>query len=292
MCKKSDIRIINFAAEEKEDGIDVGTLLRHRGVSKRLITKLKRTQNGIMLNGLHIRTIDTVKTGDIISLSMSDERRLDANCEIKVPVVYEDDDVVVFDKPVDMPVHPSIKHQGDTLGNCFSAMYPDLTFRPVNRLDKDTSGLCAVAKNAHAANLLQGTLKKVYYAAVCGKLTQGGRIDAPIGRSGDSIIKREVRSDGQRAITEYTIIKGNEDYTLLRVLLHTGRTHQIRVHFSHIGYPLAGDDFYGGSVKDITHQALHCGELEFTSPVTGEKISVISPLREDIEAICNRFVTF
>ncbi|MBQ8826403.1 MAG: RluA family pseudouridine synthase [Oscillospiraceae bacterium] len=277
--------MINFTAEEKENGLDVGTLLRYRGVSKRLITKLKRAENGIMLNGEHTRTIDRVKAGDIVSVFMSDERKLEANNRIKVPVLYEDDDVVVFDKPVDMPVHPSIKHQGDTLGNCFAAMYPDLTFRPVNRLDKDTSGLCAVAKNAHAANLLQGTLKKVYYAAVCGKIEEDGRIEAPIGRTGDSIIKREVRPDGQQAVTDYTIIKGNEQYTLLRVLLRTGRTHQIRVHFSYIGHPLAGDDFYGGSVKDIAHQALHCGELEFISPVTGENVHVVSPIRTDIEAI-------
>lgn len=285
MCKKSEGRIISFTADEKENGIDVGLFLRRRGVSKRLITKLKRTENGIMLNGSHIRTIDPVKTGDVVSVLMSDSRRLDANSKICVPIIYEDDDVAVFDKPVDMPVHPSIKHQGDTLGNCFAAMYPEFTFRPINRLDKDTSGLCAVAKNAHAANLLQGTLKKVYYAVVCGQLAEGGRIDAPIGRTGDSIIKREVRPDGQPAITDYTIVKGNEKYTLLRVVLHTGRTHQIRVHFSYIGYPLAGDDFYGGSVEDISHQALHCGELDFISPVTGKSVHVVSPLRDDIEAI-------
>ena len=194
-------------------------------------------------------------------------------------------DVVVFDKPVNMPVHPSIKHQGDTLGNCFSAMYPQLTFRPVNRLDKDTSGLCAVAKNPHAANVLQGTLKKVYYAVVCGEIASGGRIDAPIGRAGESIIRREVREDGQRAVTDYTIIKGNRKYTLLRVILLTGRTHQIRVHFSHTGHPLAGDDFYGGSTADTAYQALHCGELEFVSPVSKEIVRVSSPIRNDMEQL-------
>lgn len=285
MFKENEGRLVVFEAEEKDNGVDVGTLLRSRGVSKRLITRLKRCEKGIMLNGKHIRTIDRVAVGDKVSLLLADERRLEANGEIKVPVVYEDEDVVVFDKPVDMPVHPSIKHQGDTLGNCFSAMYPDLTFRPVNRLDKDTSGLCAVAKNAHAANLLQGTLKKVYYAIVSGNIEENGRIDAPIGRAGESIIRREVRPDGQQAITDYTIIKGNGRYTLLRVILHTGRTHQIRVHFSHIGHPLAGDDFYGGSLEDIAHQALHCGELEFISPVTKEKVSVSSQIREDMKLI-------
>lgn len=280
-----DGRRILFTAEEKHDGIDVGAFLRNNGVSKRLITKLKRCENGIMLNGEHTRTVDTVRAGDTVSLLLSDERRLEANSGIKVPVAYEDDDVVVFDKPVNMPVHPSVKHQGDTLGNCFAAMYPELTFRPVNRLDRDTSGLCAVAKNAHAANLLQGTLEKVYYAVVCGDVPQDGRIDAPIGRVGDSIIKREVRPDGQRAVTDYTIIKKNGKYTLLRIKLQTGRTHQIRVHFSYIGYPLAGDDFYGGSDEDIKCQALHCGELSFASPVTKEQVTVKAPIRKDMEQL-------
>lgn len=285
MCENKKGRTLDFIAGEAENGLDVGSMLRRKGISKRLITKLKRCENGIMLNGSHIRTIDKVKKGDCLSVYLEDSRSLEANADINVPVVYEDEDVVVFDKPVNMPVHPSIKHQGDTLGNCFAAMYPDLTFRPINRLDRDTSGLCAVAKNAHSANVLQGTLKKVYYAAVCGKIEKDGQIDAPIGRVGDSIIKRQVRPDGQRAVTDYTIIKGNDKYTLLRIILQTGRTHQIRVHFSHIGHPLAGDDFYGGDVTDINAQALHCGELTFQSPVTRKIVKVTSSVRDDIERL-------
>ncbi len=285
MCEFKKGRTITFVADDSEDGSDVGEMLRYRGISKRLVTKLKRCENGITLNGNHIRTIDKVKKGDRLSVYLEDRRRLEANTSINVPVVYEDEDVVVFDKPVNMPVHPSIKHQGDTLGNCFAAIYPDLTFRPINRLDRDTSGLCAVAKNAHAANVLQGTLEKVYYAAVCGRLEADGRIDAPIGRVGDSIIKREVRPDGQRAVTDYTIVNGSGKYTLLRIILQTGRTHQIRVHFSHIGHPLAGDDFYGGDTADIKNQALHCGELEFISPLTREAVKVYSPVRRDIEVL-------
>jgi 23S rRNA pseudouridine1911/1915/1917 synthase len=189
---------------------------------------------------------------------MEDSRTLNGNLELAVPVVYDDEDVVVFNKPVNMPVHPSIKHQGDTLGNCFSAMYPGLTFRPVNRLDKDTSGLCVVAKNAHSANLLQSTVSKVYYAAVCGVLEGGGRINAPIGRVSESIILRQVMADGQEAVTDYDVVTTNGRYTLVKVTPITGRTHQIRVHFSYIGHPLAGDDMYGGDTSDIKEQALHC----------------------------------
>lgn len=270
----------------EEDGCTVGDILRRRGVSRRLTVKLKRAENGITLNGVHIRTIDKVKAGDTVALLLADEKTLDPNCNISARKVYEDEDVVVYDKPVNMPVHPSAKHRYDTLGNLFAAEYPDLTFRPINRLDRDTSGLCAVAKNAHAANLLGGNINKVYYAAVCGNIAEGGIINAPIARERDSIVKRVVRADGQSAVTEYSVIQNCGKYTLLRVILHTGRTHQIRVHFSHIGYPLAGDDLYGGSMEDISAQALHCGELSFE---LGDRvIRVTSPIRDDIMSL---FVT-
>ena len=217
---------------------------------------------------------------------------------LTVPVAYEDENLVIFNKPSGMPVHPSIKHQGDTLGNCFSAMYQGLTFRPINRLDKDTSGLCAVAKSAHSANFYSGKIDKVYYAVTEGspvptreiqgiawtETASGYRIDAPIGRAGESIIRREVRGDGQYAVTNYTIVKESERHSLVRVVLETGRTHQIRVHFSSVGHPLAGDDFYGGSLESCKVQALHCGEMSFPS-FEGEKIKVCCPLRADMEAL-------
>ncbi len=275
-------REISFIVSENENNFSTGELLRIRGVSRRLVNKLKRTEDGITCNGVHIRTVDSVKTGDVISIAMEDSKVLEANSALNVPIVYDDDDVVVFNKPIGMPVHPSIKHQGDTLGNYFSYLYPEYTFRPINRLDRDTSGLCAVAKNAHSANVLQHNIDKIYFAVVCGVINESGRINAPIGREDESIIKRVVRDDGQDAVTDYTIIQGNDEYTLVRVKLQTGRTHQIRVHFSHIGYPLAGDNMYGGITKDISAQALHCGELSFVHPVTKEKIGLVSEIRDDM----------
>lgn len=253
-----------------------------KGVSKRLLTKLKRIPLGITRNGELIRSIDMVYPDDEIVLRCPDGEALEANPELKVPVALENENLVVFDKAGGMPVHPSIKHQGDTLGNCFSAMYPELTFRPVNRLDRDTSGLCIVAKNAHAANRLQGSCKKIYYAAVQGETPDSGTINAPIARERESIILRCVREDGQNAVTHYKKIKSNGKYSLEEIILETGRTHQIRVHFSHIGHPLAGDDMYGGSLSDIPRQALHCGQLTFTEPVTGEEITVRSEIPTDI----------
>lgn len=240
---------------------------------------------GVTRNGEPIRSIDTVFGGDEIVLRLDDTSLLEPNGELKVKIAFENENLIVFDKPSGMPVHPSIKHQGDTLGNYFAYVYPDLTFRPVNRLDRDTSGLCIAAKNAHAANMLQKCCEKVYFAAVHGITEESGAISAPIARQCESIILRCVREDGQPAVTHYRRIRHNEKYSLEEIRLETGRTHQIRVHFSHIGHPLAGDDMYGGSREDIMRQALHCGELTFTEPVTGEEITVRSGLPEDISAL-------
>lgn len=203
-----------------------------------------------------------VYSGDIIKIKLNDEKFLEPNPELKVPVIFENDDIVIFDKPAEMPVHPSIKHQGDTLGNCFANLYSDLTFRPINRLDRNTSGLCAVAKNAYGASYYQKNILKTYYAAVEGITPESGTIDAPIARQQESIILRCVREDGQRAITHYKRIFCNEKYSLLEIKPETGRTHQIRVHLSYIGYPLAGDEMYGGKCDIIKRQALHCGIME------------------------------
>lgn len=258
-------------------------LLKECRVSKRLITKLKRIPDGITVNGVHKRVTDRVLSGDIICLRICECKTLEPNGDLHVPKAFENDGFVVYDKPVGMPVHPSVKHQGDTLGNCFAADYPGIGFRPVNRLDRDTSGLCLVAKSAYHAAALQGNTEKTYYAVVQGKLDGSGSIDLPIARQHDSIIKRVVREDGQRAVTHYKAISGNARFTLLEIKLETGRTHQIRVHFSHIGYPLAGDDLYGGDTEYIKCQALHCGELSVTDPITGTITKIRSDIRADMK---------
>lgn len=252
-----------------------------------MLTKLKRQDSGITCNGRTVRTIDTVYDGDVIVLKFEDNSLLEPNPLLNVPIAFENDNLVIFNKSGGMPVHPSIKHQGDTLGNFFSSLYPELTFRPVNRLDKDTSGLVVIAKNAYSANLLQNSCEKTYFAAVHGITDISGTINAPIARERESIIVRCVREDGQRAVTHYRRISHNEKYSLLEIHLETGRTHQIRVHFSHIGHPLAGDDLYGGSRDDISRQALHCGIMTFKEPVTGEIITVKSGLPDDIKNLMN-----
>lgn len=267
---------------QDEQPVVLQNFLKSQGVSSRLIKKLKRIENGITRNGISIRSVDIINKGDEISLNTDDERFLEPNESPDVKKAYENEYAVIFDKPAFMPVHPSIKHQGDTLGNHFSSLYPDLTFRPVNRLDRNTSGLCVIAKNPHSANMLQHRIRKTYYAIVCGRTEPYGTIDAPIARENETIILRTVRNDGKPAVTHYKTLFQNDKYSLVEINLETGRTHQIRVHFSYIGYPLAGDELYGGSLEDIKRQALHCGKIEFEDIFTGEKISVKSELKADM----------
>ena len=258
-------------------------LTEKKGVSKRLLTKLKRIPMGITRNGSLIRSIDTVYNGDIISLKLNDEKFLEPNPEMKVPVAFENDDLIIFEKPAGMPVHPSIKHQGDTLGNFFASIYPNLTFRPINRLDCNTSGLCAVAKNSYGASHYQERIKKTYYAVAEGITEKSGTINAPIAREKESIILRCVREDGQNAVTHYKRLLFNEKYSLLEINLETGRTHQIRVHMAYIGHSLAGDDMYGGKTDIIDRQALHCGIMKFEDKIIKSQLSsdILNIFKED-----------
>ena len=182
--------------------------------------------------------------------------------DIPVDVVYEDAFALVVEKPPHLAVHPTLNYPLDTLANGYAAWAlrqgRSPVFRPVNRIDKDTSGLVLAAKNAYAAPLLAGRVTKLYYAIAQGALPLGeGAIDAPIGRRDDSIIGRCVTPEGTPSRTEYTIIKEENGLSLAACVPVTGRTHQIRVHFASIGHPLAGDDLYGGSREHIALSLIH-----------------------------------
>ena len=276
------MRRIDFNVEPSYDGFTVEKyLMSVKGLSRRLITKIKYSE-GIMVNDNVSRTVDIIKSGDIVSVIMGDEKCLEENLSLDIQVVYDDDDIVVFNKPCGVPVHPSIRHYNDTLGNYFSAVFKGVSFRPVNRLDKDTSGLCVVAKNAFAAAELQKSVDKTYYAVVKGNPDDEGEINLPIAREDGTIIKRKVDETGQEAITRYKSVMRKNGYTLLEIKLLTGRTHQIRVHFSHIGFALIGDELYGGDMSVIKRHALHCKTLEFIHPVTKEKVVVDSEIPDDM----------
>ena len=276
------MRRIDFNVEPSYDGFTVEKyLMSVKGLSRRLITKIKYSE-GIMVNDNVSRTVDIIKSGDNVSVVMEDKKCLEENLSLDIPIVYDDDDIIVFNKPCGVPVHPSIRHYNDTLGNYFSAVFKGVSFRPVNRLDKDTSGLCVVAKNAFAAAELQKSVDKTYYAVVKGNPDDEGEINLPIAREDGTIIKRKVDETGQEAITRYKSVMRKNGYTLLEIKLLTGRTHQIRVHFSHIGFALAGDELYDGDMSVIKRHALHCKTLRFIHPVTKEKVVVDSEIPDDM----------
>ena len=274
-------RELTFAVLPEESGETAERFLKKRGFSRKLITSLKAS-GGITRGGAVLRSVDILAAGDVVSIRIEDKGAIVPNPNIQAAIAFENEDLVIFDKPPGLAVHPSIVHYADTLGNLYAALYPESAFRPIHRLDKDTSGLCACAKNKLAAAVLSGGIQKTYFAVVSGEIAEAGEINLPIGRADGSIIKREVRPDGQSAVTLYEPVRSANGRTLLRITLKTGRTHQIRVHFSHIGFPLCGDDLYGGDRREISRQALHCGEMRLKLPNSGERIAVKSPLPEDI----------
>lgn len=279
------MRELILNVSEKESGTDVGTLLKkHLKLSSRLITKLKNC-GGIVLNDEVVTVRKIVSEGDILTVKMPE-----GNSQNVVPVnlplniLYEDEDILIVNKPQNMPVHPSMNNYKNTLGNAVMYYYKDTPFvyRPVNRLDRDTTGIVIVAKTPQASHDLsrqmqEGDFKKEYLALIYGcPENEYGIIDVPIRREQESIIKRCVASDGQRAVTEYVIIKKNEESSVAHIKLHTGRTHQIRVHFAHIGHPLMYDYLYGTEVEGKTF-CLHCYKLKFIHPTTKERVCIIAP---------------
>lgn len=279
----SHMRIIKFEITEKDNNKQIKDFLREFGVSSSLLTKLKHTESGITLNGVFARSIDRITTGDVLVISIESRGHMPPKLtNSKVEAVYHDEDLLILNKPPMMPVHESRNHQGDTLANAAACyMDEDTAFRSVYRLDRDTSGLVLIAKNELAASKLAGKIKKDYYAVCQGILKGSGTIDLPIRRLNDSIIKRGVFDDGERAVTHWQAIKNTDDSTLLKIHLETGRTHQIRVHFSHLGYPLLGDTLYGNNCSKISRQALHCKTIYFTHPITEKSMTIDCDFPDD-----------
>ena len=260
-----------FVAAADNDGQSLRTFLRREcGLSARSMTVLKNSGMGISKNGAELRANDTVREGDSIDIFLPNE-----SCNIEpvggMPeIIFEDDRLLAVNKPADMPVHPTKVHQLDTLANRVAAYQysrgEGYVFRALNRLDKDTSGIVLIAKDRISYSLIKPTVSKVYYAVCEGAITQTGTIEEPIALSPDSKIVRCISPDGDSAITHYEPVEYGNGHTLCRLTLETGRTHQIRCHMSSIGHPLAGDDLYGGSLRFIKRQALHCAEVAFIHP--------------------------
>ena len=281
-----------FTVSESQDRMRLNIFLRESGVSAALIKKIKFAADGILVNGTKQNTDFLLHRGDVVEINTSD-RQTDSTVipqQGRLNIVYQDQCCMVVDKPYDMPCHPSFNHPTDTLANYFMGYWQkrgqNKICRIINRLDRNTSGLVLIALDAHSAEKLKGKVDKTYTAIVQGRVCpRQGIIDRPIARQQESIITRCVREDGQRAVTEYTVIKQTGSFSMLDIKLHTGRTHQIRVHFSYIGHPLEGDELYGGNLAAIQRHALHCRRLEFPSPETGKTVTVSSQLPADMAAL-------
>ncbi len=287
-------RVFEYEITQEYDGENVTTVLKqHFKMSTSLIKDLKKYTDGLSLNGEHIRTVDKVKCGDTLRIVLRDsasENIIPKN--IPLDIVYEDEDVLVLNKPPHMPTHPSMGNYENSLANgvmyYFNKKGEDRVFRAVNRLDKDTSGLMAVAKNAYiharlSEQIQTKELRRKYMCIVCGDIEKDGTVDAPIRRANGSVINRIVSPDGQRAVTHYKVIKRFGEYTLLQMELETGRTHQIRVHMSYIGHPLVGDWLYGTEDHSIAkRQLLHSCYLRFTHPITGKEMEFHNEMAQDM----------
>lgn len=264
-------------------------LRKYCGLSARMLTKLTRTENGILMNGTLLKTIDYVKEGSTIEILLIKENSEIEPTEGVLDILYEDNYFLIVNKPPQIPVHPVKQHQNDTLANIVAyynkSINESYVFRAINRLDKNTSGIVIIAKNGFCANAMKNRAHKTYYAFCHGKIDNKGTIDKPIGLNDTSKMVRYVTTDGAKAITHYKTLISTDDFSFLELWLETGRTHQIRCHMAHIGHPLMGDDLYGGTLKNITRQALHCGKINFVHPVTNNMIEVTADIPNDMKRL-------
>ncbi len=281
--------MFEYTVENSFEKMTVGRYLRtYCSVSARTLAKLKRIEGGILLNSEPSRAVDYVKYGDKITINLPDttSEGVVPVC-LELDIVFEDSYLLVINKPPFMPVHPTKVHQQDTLANALKYYAlnkgEDYAFRAVNRLDRNTSGLVIVTKDRHTAfTLSKSEIIKHYIAFAEGKIDEKGTVNAPIELAPDSKIVRCVTPLGKEAVTHYEPLKQKDDFTVVKLILETGRTHQIRCHMSYIGHPLMGDDLYGGSLQKLNRHALHCGYISFTHPITGEILEFTSELPEDM----------
>ncbi len=295
-------RQIRYEIPEEMWGHKISEFLHGKGFSNQNLTKLKKINHSIDINGRWEYMGYRLQKGDVLQVLIVEEESSKKIPPVKLPleVVYEDEDILVVNKPAHMPIHPSMKHYENTLGNAVAYYFMEQNkpciYRCINRLDKDTSGLTILAKHFVAASMLYDQMvareiKRTYYAITDGEVPEEeGTINAPIGREGDSVVVRAVDYEkGDEAITHYRVLGRGGGLSLVECHLDTGRTHQIRVHMKHLGYPLIGDFLYHPENHTMDRQALHAGKLCFRQPVTGEELSFSVAFPQDMDRICQEF---
>lgn len=290
---------IDYRVTGDNDNRRVAQILKHSlNFSRGEIRRLKRCA-GVKVNNTTVRLDSLVRAGDLIHIAFQDDAGQPVLPQyLPLQIIFEDDHILVLNKPPALLVHPISHHLLDTLANGVIYHWQqqglNLKFRAVSRLDKDTSGAILIAKNSYtcqqlAAQMQQGLCRREYLALVQHRLfPDTGVIDLPIGRPYDHSLIFGVTPAGKPAVTHYHVIKRFADSSLVKLRLETGRTHQIRVHLSHLGHPLLGDDLYGGSLEMIKRQTLHSWRLQFIHPVTKENIRLQAPLPTDLGTLIRR----
>ena len=289
-------RIFEYQISSGEEGRKLGDFLREKGYSRQLLRQLKETENGLLRNGQPTFMTIALKNGDRIRVRLLEKAEgSEAIMPAPLPfeIVYEDEDLLVINKPADMPIHPSFQNHGNTLADALTWHYQqqgkEFVYRCINRLDRDTTGLLIVARHQLSASILSDMVRKreihrEYLAIVEGIPPEKGTISAPIGRKEGSAILREVNfENGEPARTHFTRLETRNGLSLVSLKLETGRTHQIRVHMAYIGCPLIGDYLYYPDHTRINRQALHSYRLSFLHPITGKALSFTAPLPEDMK---------
>ena len=291
-------RTIDYLIEAEDDGLRIELYLKRKGYSHQNIVSIKHMPESVLLNGVFSYMNQTLHTGDILTIQISEMQSSEKvpPVNLPLPIVYEDEDIIVINKPAGMPIHPSLNNYTNSMANALAWYYREqgkpFIFRCSNRLDRDTSGLTVVAKHLVSGNILSSMVARrefhrEYLAIVRGSVTpESGTINAPLARKEGTIIERTVDWErGETAITHYKVIAEKNGHSLVSLRLETGRTHQIRIHMKYLGFPLIGDYLYNPDMEYMTRQALHSHRIAFIHPITGKPMEFTAPLPEDMASV-------
>ena len=291
-------RNIDYIIDEDSAGLRVEQFLRRKRYSGQNLSEIKRMPKSILVNGVHYYMRQELSKGDHLQVRICETKNSEKIPPTNLPlnIIYEDEDLLVLNKPAGMPIHPSLNNYTNSMANAlayyFQSQGKPFIFRCCNRLDRDTSGLTIVSKHLVSGSILSDMTKyrevhREYLAIARGSVTPSeGTIQAPLGRKEGTIIERTVDWEhGEDAVTHYKVVKEANGHSLVSLRLETGRTHQIRIHMKYLGYPLIGDYLYNPDMEYMTRQALHSHHMEFTHPITGEHMSFSAPLPEDMARV-------